>query len=78
MLCGKATMLAACLAFGVAPALRSQNRTSAISGTVRDQSGAVLAGARITIRNEKTALERKVTTDGEGRYRASGLEVGTY
>ena len=71
-------MLAACLAFGVAPALRSQNRTSAISGTVRDQSGAVLAGARITIRNEKTALERKVTTDGEGRYRASGLEVGTY
>jgi len=78
MLWGKTAALAACAALWAAPGLKSQNRTSAISGTVRDQTGAVIAGANVTIRNEKTALERRVTTDGEGRYRAGGLEVGTY
>ena len=52
--------------------------TSTISGTVQDQTGAVIVGARVTIRNLETNQTRELRTDGEGRYLAPELRVGQY
>ncbi len=53
--------------------------TGAITGTVSDASGAVVAGAKIDIVNEGTGqMERHVTTDSAGTFAATLLPVGTY
>jgi hypothetical protein len=49
-----------------------------ISGTVRDQSGAVVPGASITIRHVATSAERHLTSDNQGAFSAPALAVGTY
>ncbi len=50
----------------------------AIKGTVRDETGAVLPGATVTVLNEETGTARTTTTDGTGSYTALLLPVGTY
>lgn len=50
----------------------------AISGTVTDQSGAVVPGAQITITNENTHLTRTTVTGSAGDYRVIDLPAGTY
>ncbi len=52
--------------------------SAALSGTVRDQSGALVAGATVRARNEGTGAVRKGVTDGAGRYHLSALSVGPY
>lgn len=51
---------------------------SALTGTVRDQSGRVIAAAKITIRNNGTGLERTTTSDSSGVYSLEDLPVGSY
>ena len=48
--------------------LFSQVNTGTISGVVQDSSGAVIAGATVTIRNVDTGTARTVTSDEGGRY----------
>jgi hypothetical protein len=52
---------------------------SSIAGVVRDQSGAVVAGASVTASSE-AIIEgtKRVTTNGEGRYEIVDLRPGTY
>jgi hypothetical protein len=53
--------------------------TGAITGTVSDASGAVVAGAKVDIVNEATAqVERHLTTDSSGVFNANLLPVGSY
>jgi hypothetical protein len=53
--------------------------TGAITGTVQDPSGAVLAGAEVRIINQDTKiLERTVKTGADGSFTAPLLPVGTY
>jgi Carboxypeptidase regulatory-like domain/TonB dependent receptor len=52
--------------------------TGSITGTVKDQSGAVVPDVRVTIRESSTGVERSVTTDAAGAYRALLLEPGVY
>lgn len=49
-----------------------------IEGTVTDESGAVLPGASITVRNTGTGLTREAQTDAKGGYTAPLLPVGSY
>ncbi len=51
---------------------------SSLSGTVTDPSGALVAGASVTIRNLDTGMERIATTDDAGRYQVLLLPVGNY
>ncbi|MBX3276987.1 MAG: TonB-dependent receptor [Acidobacteria bacterium] len=61
------------------PAIASaQTTTASLLGSVRDQSGAVVANATVTAKNTRTGLERKVATDESGRYRISELLPGEY
>lgn len=65
------------LAFGVVAA-SAQSTTGAISGTVRDQSKAILPGATVAVRNVDTGATRSIVSDGDGRYRALNLTPGRY
>jgi outer membrane receptor protein involved in Fe transport len=47
-------------------------------GTVTDPSGAVVAGAAVTVRNVETNVERRAATDERGRYSVSPLAIGHY
>ena len=54
------------------------NGTGTVTGTVTDQSGAVVARANITIRNERTGQNRTTTSNNSGYFAFSGLGSGTY
>jgi len=58
--------------------LFSQVNTGTISGVVQDSSGAVIAGATVTIRHVDTGTARTVTSDEGGRYIAPVLPLGNY
>src|SRR5437867_13245218 len=58
--------------------LFAQANTGTIVGTVHDASGAVLASAPITIRNEETNISRTVVTSASGDYSAPLLPPGSY
>ncbi|MGH9428651.1 MAG: carboxypeptidase-like regulatory domain-containing protein, partial [Terriglobia bacterium] len=49
-----------------------------ISGTVSDPSGAVIAGAKVTVTNKATNIQRESSTNELGVYRFVALEPGTY
>ncbi len=53
--------------------------TGAIGGVVQDASGAVIANAKVSVKNEATGeVLRQVTTDTSGSFSATLLPVGTY
>jgi hypothetical protein len=58
--------------------LHAQTATSEIAGTVRDSTGGVLPGVKLTITNQATGQERQLTTDANGSYVASALPIGEY
>ena len=58
--------------------LYAQSTQSSLLGTVTDSSGAPMANATVTIRNEGTNFVREFKTDDAGDYRVSGLEAGFY
>ncbi|HLK47073.1 MAG TPA: TonB-dependent receptor [Bryobacteraceae bacterium] len=58
-------------------ALRAAERAE-VAGLVQDVSGAVLAGAGVTIMDESTGIRRSARTDDEGVYDIAGLPPGSY
>lgn len=59
-------------------AVTSQSGGSTVTGIVKDQSGAVIAGASIKLVNTITGEERTLTTDDQGDYRCDNLSEGIY
>ncbi len=49
-----------------------------ISGIIKDQTGAILPGVKVSIKNMATGVTRTVTTNDEGFYRAPNLLPGQY
>jgi hypothetical protein len=67
------------LGVAAAPALaQSQAINATIEGTVIDESGAVLPGVTVAVRNLDTGAERVVVSNESGFYRAPLLPLGTY
>jgi hypothetical protein len=52
--------------------------TSAITGTVTDATGAVIANAKVTVIEQETNTQQATVTDGVGLYNIPGLAVGHY
>src|SRR5690349_15983491 len=52
--------------------------TAAILGTVRDASGAVVSGAKVTLTNTQTNVSRTIETNTDGNYSFTLVPVGTY
>src|SRR5437763_9243693 len=57
---------------------QSQATTGTIEGNTFDQTGAVLPGATLTIRNPATGVVRIVASDEKGYFRAPLLPPGSY
>jgi len=55
-----------------------QGVSGTFRGAVTDPSGAVIAGATVTARNQATGLVQSATSDGAGSYILSHLPPGTY
>src|SRR6187549_2788714 len=51
---------------------------ASIAGRVADPSGAVVTGARVTIRQTETSVSVTADTDRDGRFRFPYLRTGTY
>jgi predicted porin len=49
-----------------------------LSGVVTDQTGAAIRDVAVIVKNVDTGVRLTITTDGEGRYRASGLAPGLF
>ncbi len=62
----------------VAGAASAQVTRGSVSGTVKDQSGAVIPGATVTVTNVDTNASRTVVTNEVGFYRVSPIDPGTY
>jgi hypothetical protein len=56
----------------------AQVDTGTILGTVKDQSGAVIPDARVTITNQGTSEQFTTTTRADGTYIVTPLKIGTY
>jgi len=57
---------------------QSESGGAALEGSVSDPSGTLIPSAQITIRQALIGLERKITANGEGQFRAGALPVGLY
>jgi hypothetical protein len=51
---------------------------ASISGAVRDQANAVVTGATVTIKNERTGETRTATVNSDGRFAVANLRPSTY
>jgi hypothetical protein len=61
---------------GLCPAQTAS--TGALTGTISDQSGAIVPGAEITARNEATGTTSSAVSQDDGRYTVVLLPPGTY
>jgi len=59
-------------------AAAAQETTGTITGAVTDQTGAILPGVSVTLKNTITDLSRTVVTNESGFYTATLLPIGTY
>ena len=64
---------------GVAvPTASAQTAAGEITGLVKDQAGAAVPGATITVTDVRTNLQRVVVSTGEGVYTVASLAPGEY
>jgi hypothetical protein len=68
----------ALLVCGAASSALAQGLTGQISGVVTDNSGGVLPGATVTIKNVGTNLVRETTTGADGNFVITNLLAGTF
>jgi hypothetical protein len=64
--------------FGISGVVRGQTATGQITGTVRDTTGAVVAGVKVTVASALTGLTRETMTSATGDYVVPLLPVGQY
>jgi hypothetical protein len=64
--------------FSVAPLLAQTASTGALTGTITDQSGAVVPNATVTLTNVDTGQARSTTTMTDGTYKFTLLAPGNY
>src|SRR5437870_570497 len=55
-----------------------QYATASFAGTVTDQSGASIPGAKVTVQNTGTGFTQDFTTETEGVFSFPRLPVGNY
>jgi hypothetical protein len=72
------SLLCAALMIFISVAAFAQSDVGTIVGFVKDQSGAVVPNAKVTIQNEGTGELHTVSTDEEGRYTAPSLPPAYY
>jgi hypothetical protein len=74
----KSAVLFALLAFISLPAFGQTTATGSLTGTVLDPTGAAVAGAAVSVKNNATAQELSVTTNEQGTFTVPALASGSY
>ena len=76
---GVGALLVMCLSITLVPSLMAQTAsTGALTGTVRDPSGAVIPNATVTATSLDTGQARTAMTGTDGAYRVALLPPGNY
>ena len=60
------------------PSAFAQFDTATVLGTIRDKSGGVLAGAKVTLLSEATGYTESQQTNTNGNYEFLNVKIGTY
>jgi hypothetical protein len=60
------------------PNASAQITAATVSGVLADETGGVLPGVGVTLKNVETGLTRSVVTGGDGSYNLPGLPPGMY
>src|SRR5215468_8021935 len=63
---------------GLSGVASAQIDQASISGVVRDQASAVVTGATVTIKNERTGEVRTANVNSDGRFAVANLRPSTY
>ena len=66
------------LLFILSLAVSAQHIRGALEGTVNDPSGAVIAGAKVTLQNQATGADFSASTNSSGYFNFQNLEAGLY
>src|SRR5499427_4006445 len=74
----RALLVAGLLFLAVGAPVRAQVAAGEITGLVRDQAGAAVPGATITVTDTRTNLQRVAVSTGDGIYTAASLAPGEY
>ncbi|MCU0229113.1 MAG: carboxypeptidase-like regulatory domain-containing protein [Bryobacterales bacterium] len=74
---GKYVLWLSLVALIVSP-IRAQQISGSIAGGVKDEQGAVIAGAKVTLVNVTQAGVREITTGADGRFVFTPLQPATY
>ena len=56
----------------------AQHIRGALEGTIADPNGAVISGAKVSVKNDATSAEVRVTANDRGYFNVQNLEAGTY
>jgi len=62
----------------ISPFASAQKDTGAIIGTVTDQSGGVVSGAKVTVTDVDRGTSVHTTTNAQGEYEVGPLKIGRY
>jgi hypothetical protein len=52
--------------------------SAVVLGTIRDPSGAAMAGAKVNLENTKTGIQQNAVTDNSGNYQFLNVPIGSY
>ena len=58
--------------------LHAQSTTQTVQGLVSDSTGAIIAGAKVTLTNQATNVSQTITTNATGNYTFTLVLVGDY
>src|SRR5580704_12001290 len=65
-------------AFTIAPTAFPQATNATLTGTIKDQTGAAIAGATVTATNTSTGIQKSGASNSDGYYTVVELVPGTY
>src|SRR5829696_1767710 len=65
-------------AFSLTPPAQAQTDQGRIAGVVADANGAIVQGASIVVKNERTGEERTATSSDSGSYIVTALRPSLY
>src|SRR5258708_32450816 len=71
-------VLVVCFALLVSQGLLAQSDLGKISGFIKDPSGATIANAKVTIRNNTGGVDRQTTTNDSGYYVITNVPPSLY
>lgn len=72
------SLLATSLAIPFSITANAQSDNSSLTGSVTDASGAVVANAKVTIRNQATGTENVISTNDSGNFTLPNTRPGDY